>query len=652
MEYSLFIIATPVFLFLFLGLLGTKFKPQVAGIIGTLGMTFCTVLAYTVAFQYFFQIGKTGEEWKAIIPVNFEWLRLTDSLHIDLGILLDPISVMMLVVITTVSLMVHIYSLGYMKGETGFQRYYALLSLFSFSMLGLVVATNIFQMYIFWELVGVSSYSLIGFYYTKPSAVSASKKAFIVTRFADLGFLVGILILSYYTNTFDFGLLTADHASLATTSMAGGTFLGLSVATWAMALIFMGGAGKSAMFPLHIWLPDAMEGPTPVSALIHAATMVVAGVYLVARLFPVYFFAAPEVLTMIAYIGAFTALFAAVIAITQTDIKRVLAFSTISQIAYMMAALGVSEYGGHDGLGYMASMFHLFTHAFFKALLFLGAGSVIHAVHSNEMGRMGGLHKYMKLTSYTFLIACLAIAGIPPFSGFFSKDEILAAAFHHQPVVFWTLWIVAGLTAFYMFRLYFMIFQNTPKWDSVEAESHLHGVEGGHHHKPHESPKVMTLPLAILAVFSVFTGLIPFSDFISADLVPFHTHIDLTVASLSVLVALAGIGIAAMLYFKDSKKPAEIAQSMGVIYKAALHKFYLDELWIWFTTTVVFRCICEPIKWFDRHIVDGCMNGLAWTTQKTSDSIKGLQSGQIQFYAWVFVFGSLLIAALVLFFKL
>ncbi|MDR3219206.1 MAG: NADH-quinone oxidoreductase subunit L [Dysgonamonadaceae bacterium] len=636
MGYSLFIIVAPFVLFLVLGLLGMKMKPSVAGIIGTLGMALCTVLAYTVAFQYFSQAGKIGETWTEVIPFNFEWLRFTENLHIDLGILLDPISVMMLVVITTVSLMVHIYSLGYMKGETGFQRYYALLSLFSFSMLGLVVATNIFQMYIFWELVGVSSYSLIGFYYTKPSAVSASKKAFIVTRFADLGFLIGILILSYYTKTFDFGLLTAHHAQLVTTSFAGGTFLGLSIATWALALIFMGGAGKSAMFPLHIWLPDAMEGPTPVSALIHAATMVVAGVFLVARLFPVYFFAAPEVLEMIAYIGAFTALFAAIIAITQTDIKRVLAFSTISQIAYMMVALGVSEYGGHDGLGYMASMFHLFTHAFFKALLFLGAGSVIHAVHSNEMDKMGNLWKYMPITHITFAIACLAIAGIPPFSGFFSKDEILAAAFHHHPVVFWTLWVVAGLTAFYMFRLFYRIFWNgEKKYDE--------------HHKPHESPLTMAVPLIILAVFSVFSGLIPFADFISSDFAPFHTHINWLVAGLSVGVAVVGIGVATVLYGKSSDKPAELARQMGGFYKAALHKFYLDEVWMWFTQTVIFRYICEPIKWFDRHIIDGSMNGLAWITHKTSGSVKGLQSGQVQFYAWVFIFGSLLIAALVLF---
>ena len=636
MEYSLLIIVTPFILFLILGLTGMKMKPAVAGIIGTLGMSLAAILSYTVAYQYFFGIGKVDGVFQEIIPFSFEWLRFTDKLHIDLGVLLDPISVMMLVVITTVSLMVHIYSLGYMKGEQGFQRYYAFLSLFSFSMLGLVVATNIFQMYIFWELVGVSSYSLIGFYYTKPSAVAASKKAFIVTRFADLGFLVGILILSYYTGTFDFGILNADHASLVVGSTAGLSFMGLSIASWAMALIFMGGAGKSAMFPLHIWLPDAMEGPTPVSALIHAATMVVAGVFLVARLFPVYFFAAPDVLHMIGYIGAFTALFAAIIAVTQTDIKRVLAFSTISQIAYMMVALGVSGYGDHDGLGYMASMFHLFTHAFFKALLFLGAGSVIHAVHSNEMKDMGGLRKYMPITNITFLIACLAIAGIPPFSGFFSKDEILAAAFHHDPILFWTLWVVAGLTAFYMFRLYFNIFWGKKK-------------EYDAHHKPHESPMTMALPLIILAVFSVFTGFIPFSSLISSDNMPFEMHIDMTVATLSVVVAVIGIAVATMLYMKGSDKPAKIAKSLGGLYTATLHKFYIDEIWMFITRSVIFKWICIPIAWFDRHVIDAAMNGLAWSTQKASSSIKGLQSGQIQFYAWIFVFGSILIATLVLF---
>lgn len=635
MEYSILILITPLFLFLFLGLVGGKLRPNIAGIIGTLGMGFCAVLAYSVAYQYFFVIGKTADSWQSIMPINFEWLRFTELLHIDLGILLDPISVMMLVVITTVSFMVHIYSLGYMHGEVGFQRYYALLSLFSFSMLGLVVATNIFQMYIFWELVGVSSYSLIGFYYQKPSAVLASKKAFIVTRFADLGFLIGILILSYYTKTFDFATLTANNAELVISSFAGGTFMGMSLVSVALALIFMGGAGKSAMFPLHIWLPDAMEGPTPVSALIHAATMVVAGVFLVARLFPVYFFAAPDVLTMIAYIGAFTALFAAVIAITQTDIKRVLAFSTISQIAYMMAALGVSKYGDHDGLGYMASMFHLFTHAFFKALLFLGAGSVIHAVHSNEMKDMGNLHKYMKITSITFLIACLAIAGIPPFSGFFSKDEILAAAFHNQPIVFWTLWIVAGLTAFYMFRLYFGIFFNGKR---------------DYEHKPHESGLPMAIPLMILAVFSVFTGLIPFSEFISSDNKPFEMHIDMVVASLSVVAAIVGIVVAYTMYFKDSDKPAAVAARLKGLYTASLNKFYLDEVWMFITKKVIFNCVSRPIAWFDRHVIDGTMDNIANVTQRASHRVRGLQSGQMQRYVAFLVAGTILITILVLIF--
>ena len=470
MEYTVLIVLLPMLTFFVLGLLGKRLGPCASGLAGTLSMGVTAALSYATAWQYF-TTAKIDGVYQKLVPLNFEWLRFTDKLHIDLGVLLDPISVMMLIVISTVSLMVHIYSMGYMKGERGFERYYAFLSLFSCSMLGLVVATNIFQMYIFWELVGVSSYLLIGFYYTKPEAIAASKKAFIVTRFADLFFLIGILLLSFFTGTFDFGLLTSGDGSVFS-QMSGLTFMGGSVIAWALALIFIGGAGKSAMFPLHIWLPDAMEGPTPVSALIHAATMVVAGVYLVARLFPVYYFEAPEVLHGIAYLAAFTSLFAAVIACVQTDIKRVLAFSTISQIGFMMVALGVSGYGGHEGLGYMAGMFHLFTHAMFKALLFLGAGAIIHAVHSNEMSRMGGLRKQMPVTHVTFLIACLAIAGIPPFSGFFSKDEILAATFEFSTPLGWWMSLTAGLTAFYMFRLYYNIFWATP------AE---------HEHEPHEA---------------------------------------------------------------------------------------------------------------------------------------------------------------------
>lgn len=630
MSYTLLIIVLPAIMFLILGLLGGKMKPIIAGTLGTLSLAVMTALSYFTAYEYFFRIGKGASgAYETLMAVEpYQWLKFTDKLHIDLGIMLDPISVMMLVVITTVSLMVHIYSLGYMKGERGFQRYYAFLSLFSFSMLGLVVATNIFQMYIFWELVGVSSYSLISFYYTKPSAVAASKKAFIVTRFADLFFLIGILVLSYYSGTFDFQTLTALDAPYLS-SVMGASFLGISALTWAMLFIFMGGAGKSAMMPFHIWLPDAMEGPTPASALIHAATMVVAGVFLVARLFPIYLFGTPEVLTIIGYVGGVTSVYAAIVACTQTDIKRVLAFSTISQIAYMITALGVSGYSGHDGLGYMASMFHLFTHAFFKALLFLGAGAIIHAVHSNEMDDMGGLKKFLPITHITFLIACLAIAGIPPFSGFFSKDEILAAALHHDKFLFACLFLGAGLTAFYMFRLYYRIFWN-------DTKKH-------YHHVPHEAGATMTIPLIILAVFSVFSGFVPFADFISADRMPFEAHIDMTVAISSVLVALLGIGIATMMYFKKTDMPDKVSNGVGNFYKWAYHKFYFDELWLFVTRKIIFNCISKPIAWFDHTIVDGFMNALAFVTNSASDKIKGLQSGRIQQYAGVYLSGALLI---------
>ena len=631
MEYSYIILLLPMLMFITLGLCGHKMSHRTAGLLGTSGLFIITILSYIVAAQYFLQPRVDGI-YPTITPYYFEWLRFTDWLHIDLGIMLDPISVMMLVVITTVSSMVHLYSLGYMHGEVGFQRYYAFLSLFTFSMLGLVVATNIFQMYIFWELVGVSSYLLIGFYYTRQSAVAASKKAFIVTRFADLGFLLGILLLSYYTKTFDFATLTSGEVSLVGTT-AGKTFLGISVASWAMILVFMGGAGKSAMFPLHIWLPDAMEGPTPVSALILAATMVVAGVFLVARLFPIYV-TTPEVLTFITVIGAVTALYAAVVACVQTDIKRVLAFSTISQIAFMIVALGVTtEMNGHGALGYMASMFHLFTHAMFKALLFLGAGAIIHAVHSNEMSEMGGLRKYMPVTHITFLIACLAIAGIPPFSGFFSKDEILAAAFEKS--AFWGVWmsLVAGLTAFYMFRLYFNIF-----W----------GKEAHHEHTPHEAPKTMSIPLVFLAVVTCFAGFIPFGHFVTASGLSYTIHLNWAVAGTSICIAIIGIALATWLYMKPNDKPARMAESMSSLHRWAYHRFYIDEVYMFITHKIIFRHICMPIAWFDRHVVDGTMNLMATITQSASYHIRGLQSGRLQSYAVVFLLGAMIVAAVVL----
>lgn len=625
--FTIWITLIPFFMFLFLGFFGMKLKNSLAGIIGSLGLLASTVLSYIAAYYYFFTPAAEGEALPTIIAYNTEWLAFTDILKIHMGVLLDPISVMMLVVVTTVSLMVHIYSIGYMKGEKGFQRFFAFLSLFTFSMLGLVVATNLFQMYVFWELVGVSSFLLIGFYYEKPSAVAASKKAFIVTRFADFGFLIGILIISYFTGTFDFDILTSGDGSIFT-SIQGTSFLGISAITWALVLIFTGGAGKSAMFPFHIWLPDAMEGPTPVSALIHAATMVVAGVYLVARMFIVFHFQTPVSLEVVAYVGAFTSLFAAVIACTQFDIKRILAFSTLSQIGYMMLALGVSGYGGHDGVGFMASMFHLFTHAMFKALLFLAAGSIIHAVHTNDLREMGGLRKHLPITFITFTAAWVAICGIPPFAGFWSKDEILVAALHHNQLIYYSSVFVAGLTAFYMSRLFFGVF---------------FGKKQHYHHTPHESPLVMTGPLMFLAVASVFAGFIPFSKFVTSDALPFDTHLDYSVAIPSVIVALIGITIAFFLYFRESKAPDKISVSLGIFYRAVYNKFYFDEIYLFVTKRILFNLISRPVAWFDRHVVDGSMNGIAKITQYSSRQIKDIQSGQLQQYAFVFVAGAIIL---------
>ena len=627
MEYTILILLLPLLSFLLLGIGGKWMTHRTAGFIGTAVLGVVAVLSYVTAVQYFSAPRLEDGTFATWIPYNFEWLPFTETLTFNIGILLDPISVMMLIVISTVSLMVHIYSFGYMKGEKGFQRYYAFLSLFTMSMLGLVVATNIFQMYLFWELVGVSSYLLIGFYYTKPAAIAASKKAFIVTRFADLGFLIGILIYGYYGGTFGF---TPDTVSL----ISGGA----SMLPLALGLMFVGGAGKSAMFPLHIWLPDAMEGPTPVSALIHAATMVVAGVYLVARMFPLFIAYAPDVLHWIAYVGAFTAFYAASVACVQSDIKRVLAFSTISQIGFMIVALGVctSADPHHGGLGYMASMFHLFTHAMFKALLFLGAGSIIHAVHSNEMSAMGGLRKYMPITHITFLIACLAIAGIPPFSGFFSKDEILAACFQFSPVMGWIMTVIAAMTAFYMFRLYYGIFWGK---DNSKQSSHT----------PHESPTAMTIPLIFLALVTCGAGFIPFGHFISSNGESYTIHLDWTVAGTSIVIALLSIALATYMY-KGSKQPVadSLQRRFSGLWTAAYHRFYIDEVYQFITHKIIFRCISTPIAWFDRHVIDGTFDFIAWAANAASDSIRGFQSGQIQQYTYVFLCGALALILLLI----
>ena len=634
------ILLLPLFSFLLLGIFGRKYLSSLAGMLGTTSMLVAALLSIQTAFNYFFH--PLADTFARTVAWKTTWLPFTSEVSIDIGIMLDPISVMMLVVVTVVSLMVHVYSLGYMKGEERFATYYAFLSLFTFSMLGLVVSVNIFQIYMFWELVGVSSFLLISFYFTKPSAVAASKKAFIVTRFADLGFLIGILTLAYHANTLDFNTLierltATDSPWLRSAATAG--FMGASALTWGLLLVFMGGAGKSAMFPLHIWLPDAMEGPTPVSALIHAATMVVAGVFLVARLFPVFYMSCPVALEVVMWTGVLSAVFAAVIACTQTDIKRVLAYSTMSQIGYMMFSLGVSGYGGEAGLGFSASMFHLFTHAFFKALLFLGAGAVIHYIHSNEMQDMGGLRKAMPVTHLTFLIACLAIAGIPPFAGFFSKEEILTAAHHSHPFVYYTALLTAGLTAFYMFRLYFRIFWSRPA--QVHADAHA----DDHHHG--EGTWSMKIPLLLLSIGAIGAGLIPFGKYVSSDGSPLEVPFHLDAAILPVCIALAGILLAAYLYKSENDKADAISSSLGVLYKAALRKFYIDELYLFITRKIIFPYLGRPAAWIDRNMVDASVNGIASAVAWKSDMIKGVQSGKVQDYAvWFFagIFGLTLLA--------
>ena len=658
-SYVFLILLLPLFSFVILGLAGMKMSHKVAGLIGTTSLGIVTVLSYITALSYFFGPRCADGAYPTIVPFNFTWLPLGD-LHFDLGFMLDPISAMMLIVISTVSLMVHIYSFGYMHGEKGFQRYYAYLSLFTMSMLGLVVATNIFQMYLFWELVGVSSYLLIGFYYPLHAAVAASKKAFIVTRFADLFFLIGILIFGYYTQSFSFSLVeNLQMAAGATpflpvdtaTAVAAGGF----ILPTALVLMFIGGAGKSAMFPLHIWLPDAMEGPTPVSALIHAATMVVAGVFQIARLFPLWIEYAPGQMSIVVWVGVFTAFYAAAVACAQSDIKRVLAFSTISQIAFMMVALGVCMPGhhgeiidAHGSLGYMASMFHLFTHAMFKACLFLGAGCIIHAVHSNEMSAMGGLRKYMPVTHITFLISCLAIAGIPFFSGFSSKDEIITACFQYSPLVGWIMTGVAAMTAFYMFRLYYGIF-----WGTENKELHAH-------HTPHEAPLTMTIPLIVLCVITVGVGVYTtiagfaglggsFGSFVTANGQDYTIHFDLQVAATSTVIAILSICLATYIYKGEQQPIADrLYRTFPKLHRAAYKRFYMDEVYQFVTHKIIFRCISTPIAWFDRHVIDGTFDFMAWSANEAGETIRPWQSGDVRQYAVWILTGSVALALILL----
>ncbi len=656
--YTLLILLLPLLSFLVIGLpdfAGNKYawSHKAAGLIGTCSLGLVTVLSYITAFQYFTAPCLADGTFATYVPFNYTWLPL-GNLHFDLGILLDPISVMMLIVISTVSFMVHVYSFGYMHGEKGFQRYYAFLSLFTMSMLGLVLATNIFQMYMFWELVGVSSYLLIGFYYGLHAAVHASKKAFIVTRFADMFFLIGILIFGYYTGSFNFSftgsevIIAEGMQQFSTVDFSRAVAAGGCILPTSLVLMFIGGAGKSAMFPLHIWLPDAMEGPTPVSALIHAATMVVAGVVQIARMFPIWIEYAPQALEIVVIVGAFTAFYAAAVACAQSDIKRVLAFSTISQIAFMMVALGVclpGEHGAildnHAQLGYMASLFHLFTHAMFKACLFLGAGCIIHAVHSNEMSAMGGLRKYMPVTHITFLISCLAIAGIPFFSGFSSKDEIITACFEYSPVVGWWMTMVAAMTAFYMFRLYYGIF-----WGTENKKLH-------EEHTPHEAPVSMTFPLVFLSVVTVGVGVFTtlggflnwnwasFGSIVSAAGTTYTVHFDSHVAATSTIIAIISIALATYIY-KGEKQPIaeKMYKALPRLHRWAYKRFYMDEVYMFVTHKILFRFVSRPVQWIDEHIINGLIDFTAWGANEAGESLRPWQSGDVRQYAVWFLTGA------------
>ena len=535
-----------------------------------------------------------------------------------MGVLIDPTSAMMLFVVTLVSLLVQIYSIGYMHGDAGFTRFFAYLSLFAADMLGLVISVNFLQMFVFWELVGLCSYLLIGYYYYKISAREAAKKAFMTTRVGDFGMLLGVLLIQILFGTMDFGELPAKLVPFINDH-------GTGLLTLVALLIFIGPIGKSGQFPLHVWLPDAMEGPTPVSALIHAATMVVAGVYLVARSY--FLFAdLPMALSVVAWVGGFTAFFAAFIAITQREIKRILAYSTVSQLGFMMLALGVGSL--------TASMFHLMTHAFFKALMFLAAGSVLHALHDKaDIFAMGGLKKAMPVTFAAMGIGVLAIAGIPPFAGFFSKDEILAAAAHASTPLYLLASLTAFMTAFYMSRMFIVVFFGKP-------DPHDH---------PHESGPSMLIALVVLGFFSVVGGIVPYGLHFG-DWVRFgpahHAGIDWFIALTSTGLSLAAMFLAWQIYGAKRYAADELAARWPLLFTLSFRKFYIDEIYLWFNKTVI-DGLGKVLYWVDINIVDGLVNSLSRGTARLGGALRLYHTGQMQHYALVF-FGAAVLAIVIM----
>lgn len=610
---------------------------------------------------------------------TLEWAS-AGSFHLMMGYTIDQLTALMLVVVTTVAFLVMIYTDGYMAHDSGYVRFYAYLSLFSSSMLGLVISPNLVQVYIFWELVGMCSYLLIGFWYDRKAAADACQKAFVVNRVGDFGLLLGILGLYWATGSFEFDIIGERLHSL----VESGAISAVLAAIFAV-LVFLGPVAKSAQFPLHVWLPDAMEGPTPISALIHAATMVAAGVFLIARMYPV-FENIPVAMNVIAYTGALTAFLGATIALTQNDIKKGLAYSTMSQLGYMVMAMGIGSY--------TAGLFHLMTHAYFKAMLFLCSGSVIHGMEgvvghdpvlAQDMRLMGGLRKYMPITSATFLIGTLAICGIPPFAGFWSKDEILSNAFAANPALWLVGWLTAGLTAFYMFRMYFSTFEGEFRGNRTDIQAQLkamtgepvvafgpgamnvkelqtevpHHDEDGHHHhshEPHESPLTMTLPLMLLAIPSMLVGLVgtPFHNYfeelihapgeeiaaVAAEAHGFDWTEFLIMGGSSVGIGLIGITVASLMYLSKKIDPDAIAKKIPSLYQLSLNKWYFDEIYdrIFVQGS---RRLARQVMEVDYRVVDGAVNLTGFFTMVSGEGLKYLENGRAQFYALI-VFGAVL----------
>jgi NADH-quinone oxidoreductase subunit L len=572
------------------------------------------------------------------------WIR-SGSFTIDFAFYLDQLTLVMLLVVTGVGFLIHIYSVGYMWEDPSYYRFFSYLNLFMFFMLTLVLAGNYLVMFIGWEGVGLASYLLIGFWFTKDSAASAGKKAFIVNRIGDFGFLIALFLLIKHFGSLNFETVFGAVAPLPSETGGAGLLTAIGI------LLMIGACGKSAQIPLYVWLPDAMEGPTPVSALIHAATMVTAGVYMVARSHLI-FERAPMALTVVAIIGTLTAFFAATIGIAQTDIKKVLAYSTVSQLGYMFMACGVGAFS--------AGIFHLMTHAFFKGLLFLGAGSVIHAVGGEQdMRKMGGLKSYIPWTFLTMGIATLAIAGIPPLAGFWSKDEILWKAYQVSPV-YWAIGLItAFITSFYMFRLLYMTFFGDYKGSEVDSHGHGHDAHG--HGDPHESPMSMLVPLTILATLSLVGGFVGWGNRFEHFLAPVfgmgtaelaeHASVwtERLLMAVSVVVALLGWLLARLLYYARPELPQKIADSFGGLYQTLVHKYYIDELYaVLFVKPLVDGSTRILWQGVDRKVIDAAVNEAGDGARHLSDEVRRMQSGNIRSYAgWIAAGSALVIAFMV-----